>query len=419
MTSYTNLSHTVRNIVEAGIVSNPQAINTGYVKSGRNEYSSDPQDQQAGGHTAAMRRVADRERATKKEQEQSRDKMHDEIAKRQRAADKRQKELQSRVSEETNTEKREKVVNVAREDDAKPDSDKSKLAKNTEIKQKIIGEETPMFTRSNFGLSLDLINSVKSIVEKADTAKNVVDTDRVLSPSDARKMVGGKTKIDLAPKTVDKLGDDDNLDSGNGKKTKSVKEEVVKKSDDPLTDRNTREQPGRKTEIKKAIKDTYKKIFGEDAEQVDETWKYLQYPDAASASSAQKAHHAWRDENGMSCGNAARVIGSKVAYKGEFKGPKPTKTMNQEEVERIDEKKWIASAIKHPGSLHKQLHAPQDENIPTGKLAAAAEKGGKLGKRARLAQTLKKMHHEETDTVFTDEELMRIEEIAKAFDEQR
>jgi hypothetical protein len=54
-------------------------------------------------------------------------------------------------------------------------------------------------------------------------------------------------------------------------------------------------------------------------------------------------------------------------------------------------KKWIAKAIKHPGALHKQLGVPEGEKIPAGKLEAAADKGGKLGERARLAETLKGM----------------------------
>ena len=52
---------------------------------------------------------------------------------------------------------------------------------------------------------------------------------------------------------------------------------------------------------------------------------------------------------------------------------------------------WIAGAIKKPGALHKQLGVPQGQTIPASKLKAAAAKGGKLGQRARLAQTLKKM----------------------------
>lgn len=56
-------------------------------------------------------------------------------------------------------------------------------------------------------------------------------------------------------------------------------------------------------------------------------------------------------------------------------------------------KNWIKGAIKKPGALHKALGVPMGEKIPKGKIAAAAEKGGKLGRRARLAQTLAKMKH--------------------------
>jgi len=57
-----------------------------------------------------------------------------------------------------------------------------------------------------------------------------------------------------------------------------------------------------------------------------------------------------------------------------------------------EKKKWIQGAIKKPGALHKQMGVPQGQKIPAGKLAKAAKSGGKLGQRARLAQTLKKMH---------------------------
>lgn len=51
--------------------------------------------------------------------------------------------------------------------------------------------------------------------------------------------------------------------------------------------------------------------------------------------------------------------------------------------------KWISEAIKHPGALRKELGAKEDKPIPAKKLAAAAKKPGKLGQRARLAETLK------------------------------
>jgi hypothetical protein len=55
-------------------------------------------------------------------------------------------------------------------------------------------------------------------------------------------------------------------------------------------------------------------------------------------------------------------------------------------------KNWISGAIKHKGSLRKSLGVKEGETIPAKKLAVAAQKGGKLGKRARLAQTLRKLH---------------------------
>ena len=53
--------------------------------------------------------------------------------------------------------------------------------------------------------------------------------------------------------------------------------------------------------------------------------------------------------------------------------------------------KWIQSAIKKPGALRAALGAKKGEPIPAKKLAKAAKAPGKMGQRARLAQTLKKM----------------------------
>jgi len=60
-------------------------------------------------------------------------------------------------------------------------------------------------------------------------------------------------------------------------------------------------------------------------------------------------------------------------------------------VTKAKDGKWIQKAIKKPGALRKSLGAKKGEPIPASKLAAAAKKPGKLGQRARLAQTLKKM----------------------------
>jgi hypothetical protein len=62
-------------------------------------------------------------------------------------------------------------------------------------------------------------------------------------------------------------------------------------------------------------------------------------------------------------------------------------------------KNWIKGAIKHPGALRATVKAKygakgfSGDNIKASILSSLATKGGTVGKRARLAQTLKGMHH--------------------------
>jgi len=50
---------------------------------------------------------------------------------------------------------------------------------------------------------------------------------------------------------------------------------------------------------------------------------------------------------------------------------------------------WIGDAIRKPGALRAELGVKEGEKIPAKKLAKAAKAPGKLGKRVRLAETLK------------------------------
>jgi hypothetical protein len=176
------------------------------------------------------------------------------------------------MEEPKNTAERKKVENVGRPEDKKPDDSDSKLAKQAEIKTKIIDED--------------------SLGYESKASKNKPNE---VDKKDAKEIKGGKTEINLDPKTDDKVGDE----SDETEKSKKARDKVNKES------------------------------------------------------------------------------GAKGA--GDVKE------------ESLDEKNWIAGAIKKPGALHKQLHVPADEKIPAGKLNAAAEKGGKLGQRARLAKTLKRI----------------------------
>jgi hypothetical protein len=52
-------------------------------------------------------------------------------------------------------------------------------------------------------------------------------------------------------------------------------------------------------------------------------------------------------------------------------------------------KNWIANAVKKPGALRQSLGVKKGEKIPAKKLAKATKAPGKMGQRARLAETLK------------------------------
>ena len=54
-------------------------------------------------------------------------------------------------------------------------------------------------------------------------------------------------------------------------------------------------------------------------------------------------------------------------------------------------KNWIAGAVQNRGGLHRSLGVPAGKKIPAAKVAEAAKKGGKVGKQARLAQTLSRI----------------------------
>lgn len=57
------------------------------------------------------------------------------------------------------------------------------------------------------------------------------------------------------------------------------------------------------------------------------------------------------------------------------------------------DKNWIQGATKNKGALRKQLKVKKGKKIPMEELSKAARKGGKEGKRARLAMTLRRMNN--------------------------
>lgn len=71
---------------------------------------------------------------------------------------------------------------------------------------------------------------------------------------------------------------------------------------------------------------------------------------------------------------------------------------------------FIKKAIKHPGALHKELHVPIGETIPTGKLEKATHsENPKLAKRANLAKTLRHLHKKHGGAIHGGKSLPRLD----------
>ena len=67
--------------------------------------------------------------------------------------------------------------------------------------------------------------------------------------------------------------------------------------------------------------------------------------------------------------------------------------------------KWIGSAIKHPGALHRALHVPEGEKIPAKKMARAKNSDNpRVRRMAALAHTLSGLHKKDGGSVHVNGE---------------
>jgi hypothetical protein len=74
-----------------------------------------------------------------------------------------------------------------------------------------------------------------------------------------------------------------------------------------------------------------------------------------------------------------------------LKGPK-AKGSREGSIIKAKGGRWIQDAIKKPGALRSSLGIKKGKTIPAKTLAKASKAKGKLGQRARLAETLKGFH---------------------------
>jgi hypothetical protein len=302
------------------------------------------------------------------------------------------------MQEETNTEKRMNIKNVARPDDAIPTSEKSTLSKTDSIKTKIV-EEKPTMSLPNFGLSASLIAVVRQIVEKKDDVK----------------LTGGKTPVEMNPVTDDRSESDE--DTSTSKKKKKL--DPVGKEDDDIdndgdVDKSDSYLKNRRKAIGKAIKED---------EQLDEEGRVKlgqvsAGPDVKKDVAALKSKHKdthtdfivrTRGPKEQSTGLYKNI---KVSPQGGMKSKSATgfavygrPKVAKEEVE-LDElsKSTLGSYVKKASddaTKHSYMAAK------TGDLDTAA----KASKRIRgIAKATDKLTKED----FTADELARIDEIAQA-----
>jgi hypothetical protein len=226
-----------------------------------------------------------------------------------------------RFHEETNTEKRMKLKNVARPGDADPKSEKSTLAKTGSITTKILDEGKPLMSDKNFGLSSSLIAAARQIVEKKQEDNG-----------DVRKMEGGKTPVILNPETDDKINENEPKKKHTMPKTaKDKKLAALAHPKDKITHKDVLVGRG-------VVKE-------EEVEEISEVSKdsLRRYMDAAKSGRMDPVKGKQR--------KASMDLALKKIHGVNYKGEKPKVRATNEEVEEItetDHREFGAKGKMHP-----------------------------------------------------------------------
>jgi len=302
------------------------------------------------------------------------------------------------MQEETNTEKREKIKNVARMDDVEPTSKKSTLGKTDSIKTKIV-EEKPTMSLPNFGLSASLIAAARQIVEKKDDVK----------------LTGGKTQVEVEPETDDRSESDE--DTSTSKKKKKL--DPVGKEDDDIdndgdVDRSDSYLKNRRKAIGKAIKEDEQleenTMSIKDANKLQDKHRsaaeYARKAGDKKAYNAHMQHSASIEDKLIQSRNGSTIVGKALAAKSE-KIFKDHPYGIKEEIDQLDElsKKTLGSYVNKAGN---DISLKSYNTGKTGNVDTAA----KASKRIRGIQ--KATDKLITQGDFTSDELARIDEIAQS-----
>ena len=222
----------------------------------------------------------------KKKQEQEKTK---EISRREKERQSMRKEFKSRVTEasnpDRNTDERRKVVNVGRPDTAKTPMDtRSKLVKQSEIKNKIIENQEKSMTFKNYhNLPDDLVAAVRDVMEKKNpfakdddkSPKKDDDSDDADDKKAKSKKDDDSDDDDKKPKSKkkddDSDDDQDKMVGKDGKKTKVDLNPTIKMANEELKGNQKKLD---KNHNGKLDAQDFKMLRKEEVEQVDEKAKW-------------------------------------------------------------------------------------------------------------------------------------------------
>jgi hypothetical protein len=158
-------------------------------------------------------------------------------------------------AEAEGTTKRRMIKNVGRPDDGAPMSEKSKLAKQGEIKTKIIDENETVVKEA--ALPMDDVQPNGKDNSEVGGVKNIKNKKNAESDMDnPRKIKGGKTEVILDPKTDDKVNNETGEDNVSKKARAKANKEIGAKGmkEETISEKYGKGYVSAASKIEKALK---------------------------------------------------------------------------------------------------------------------------------------------------------------------
>jgi len=290
----------------------------------------------------------------------------------------------------------------ARKDQTAHDVDKLKGPKDKEMKEELKGNQDKIDANHNGKIDAQdfkILRGKKKVEEGREFTEKLLSSihekkDVVMSWEAEEKsnkkpdwLLAAELK---AEKKEGKLKKEEITDESH-----EVYDEEVKKSDVPAFLRKMRgDKPLSMKDVKSAPKDSisHKDNLAKSRNEEIELDNQINEVLSKDASAGDWIHDFVHSDNPKFAGKS-KAERKKMAL-GAYYGAQ------KEEVESLEEKNWIAGAIKHPGAMTAAAKRAGESNSEYEQ--KHKHDSGKTGKRARLALTLKGMHKEEAD-ITTDE----------------